>query len=51
MNTLTVKDWFGSGFQPPERWREGRGLSWLLRGGKQEEDLSDPFKAAVAPAL
>lgn len=43
MNTLALKDGFGSGFKTPERWREGRGLDWFLRGDKKEEDPQLPF--------
>lgn len=43
MNTLALQDGFGRGFKTPERWQEGRGLNWLLRGGKKEEDPQLPF--------
>lgn len=49
MNTPTLKEEFCSGFKTRERWREGRGLSWLLRGGKKEEYHQQPF--SMSPSV
>lgn len=40
MNTLALKDGFGSGFKTAERWQEGIGLDWFPRGDKKEVDLT-----------
>lgn len=51
MNTLALRDGFGSEFKTPERWQDRRGLDWLLRGGKKEEDPQLPFSTLPSMSL